>query len=183
MISRIAIPLTLGYLIGMASGFAPVPKTQVSSSASLHHLGSGAVTTTTTATTNVHHQSTTMHHSAAVSWSEYSPDDNATSRMMDLVVSVLTVLATALVNLLLDPSTPIVLASRSKKSKTNNKKGEVTKSKKGKAMSKENLPTKICVVCQRPFTWRKKWERCWDEVTCCSKACNAKRRSNYKAVA
>jgi hypothetical protein len=44
--------------------------------------------------------------------------------------------------------------------------------------SKSNLPEKICVVCGRPFTWRKKWERCWDEVTCCSKSCNAQRRSS-----
>ena len=43
-------------------------------------------------------------------------------------------------------------------------------------VKKENLPTKVCVVCQRPFTWRKKWERCWDEVTCCSKRCNAERK-------
>ena len=43
-------------------------------------------------------------------------------------------------------------------------------------VKKENLPTKACVVCQRPFTWRKKWERCWDEVTCCSKRCNTERR-------
>lgn len=41
---------------------------------------------------------------------------------------------------------------------------------------KENLPEKVCVSCGRPFTWRKKWERCWDEVTTCSKSCNAKRR-------
>merc|ERR1712232_1307517 len=47
----------------------------------------------------------------------------------------------------------------------------------GSAASKSNLPEKICVVCGRPFTWRKKWERCWDEVTCCSKKCNALRRS------
>jgi len=44
-------------------------------------------------------------------------------------------------------------------------------------VKKENLPSKICVVCERPYTWRKKWERCWDEVTTCSKGCNAKRRS------
>ena len=47
---------------------------------------------------------------------------------------------------------------------------------KEKKPSKSNLPEKICVVCGRPFTWRKKWERCWDEVTCCSKSCNAQRR-------
>ena len=41
-----------------------------------------------------------------------------------------------------------------------------------RGVKKENLPTKICVSCQRPFNWRKKWERCWDEVTTCSKSCN-----------
>jgi len=46
-----------------------------------------------------------------------------------------------------------------------------------RGVKKENLPTKTCVVCERPFTWRKKWENCWDEVTTCSKSCNAKRRS------
>ena len=45
-----------------------------------------------------------------------------------------------------------------------------------RGVKKENLPTKICVVCDRPFTWRKKWERCWDEVTTCSKSCNASRK-------
>ncbi|KAL7445009.1 hypothetical protein ACHAXH_009771 [Discostella pseudostelligera] len=48
---------------------------------------------------------------------------------------------------------------------------------KEKKPSKSNLPEKICAVCGRPFTWRKKWERCWDEVTCCSKSCNSQRRS------
>ncbi|MBI2729492.1 MAG: DUF2256 domain-containing protein [Sphingobacteriales bacterium] len=40
-----------------------------------------------------------------------------------------------------------------------------------KAVRKENLPQKICVVCQRPFTWRKKWEKVWDEVKYCSDRC------------
>jgi len=44
-------------------------------------------------------------------------------------------------------------------------------------VKKENLPSKVCVVCNRPFTWRKKWEKVWDEVTTCSKSCNKKRRS------
>ena len=43
-----------------------------------------------------------------------------------------------------------------------------------------NLPTKVCVVCNRPFTWRKKWENCWDEVKCCSKRCKSERKSNRK---
>lgn len=50
-------------------------------------------------------------------------------------------------------------------------------------MKKENLPTKTCVVCDRPFTWRKKWERCWDEVTTCSKSCNAARRREKQSGA
>ncbi|WP_404375338.1 DUF2256 domain-containing protein [Vreelandella aquamarina] len=36
---------------------------------------------------------------------------------------------------------------------------------------KQDLPQKECVQCQRPFTWRKKWARCWDEVRFCSKRC------------
>lgn len=41
----------------------------------------------------------------------------------------------------------------------------------GSRPKKGELPTKICVVCQRPFAWRKKWERCWDEVRYCSERC------------
>ena len=37
--------------------------------------------------------------------------------------------------------------------------------------TKSNLPSKDCVVCGRPFEWRKKWERCWDEVRYCSERC------------
>lgn len=33
------------------------------------------------------------------------------------------------------------------------------------------LPSKICVSCGRSFSWRKKWERDWDQVKFCSKAC------------
>jgi hypothetical protein len=49
-------------------------------------------------------------------------------------------------------------------------------SKMPRGVKKENLPSKVCVVCGRPFKWRKKWERCWDEVSTCSKSCNAQRR-------
>ncbi|MFN3800488.1 DUF2256 domain-containing protein [Belliella pelovolcani] len=38
-------------------------------------------------------------------------------------------------------------------------------------MKKSHLPTKVCPVCQRPFTWRKKWEKNWEEVKYCSKRC------------
>lgn len=32
-------------------------------------------------------------------------------------------------------------------------------------------PPKICASCGRPFTWRKKWERDWEQVRYCSDAC------------
>lgn len=37
--------------------------------------------------------------------------------------------------------------------------------------AKANLPEKICATCGRPFTWRKKWERDWDNVRHCSERC------------
>ena len=49
-----------------------------------------------------------------------------------------------------------------------------------RGVKKENLPSKVCLSCDRPFTWRKKWERCWDEVTTCSKSCNVKRRTGSR---
>ena len=33
------------------------------------------------------------------------------------------------------------------------------------------LPQKRCAACGRPFTWRKKWERCWDQLRYCSDRC------------
>jgi hypothetical protein len=41
----------------------------------------------------------------------------------------------------------------------------------GKAVRKQDLPEKLCPACRRPFTWRKKWERCWEEVVYCSQRC------------
>nr|WP_219928768.1 DUF2256 domain-containing protein [Flavobacterium pallidum] len=38
-------------------------------------------------------------------------------------------------------------------------------------MKKSELPSKICLCCQRPFSWRKKWEKVWDEVKYCSDRC------------
>ena len=40
---------------------------------------------------------------------------------------------------------------------------------------KQNLPTKVCPVCGRPFTWRKKWEKVWDEVKYCSDRCRRRK--------
>ncbi|MHA7833873.1 MAG: DUF2256 domain-containing protein [Algiphilus sp.] len=36
---------------------------------------------------------------------------------------------------------------------------------------------KICVVCQRPFEWRRKWADVWEEVRYCSERCRRQRRS------
>lgn len=38
---------------------------------------------------------------------------------------------------------------------------------------KADLPSKICLTCGRPFTWRKKWERDWDQVKYCSDRCRS----------
>ena len=38
---------------------------------------------------------------------------------------------------------------------------------------KADLPTKPCAACGRPFAWRKKWERVWEEVRFCSDRCRA----------
>lgn len=46
---------------------------------------------------------------------------------------------------------------------------------KGKMVRKGDLPQKICVTCGRPFTWRKKWEKVWDEVKYCSDRCRGSR--------
>ncbi|MFM7471044.1 MAG: DUF2256 domain-containing protein [Nodosilinea sp. LVE1205-7] len=46
-----------------------------------------------------------------------------------------------------------------------------------KQQLKANRPAKLCLVCQRPFTWRKKWANCWDEVKYCSERCRRDRQS------
>jgi hypothetical protein len=37
--------------------------------------------------------------------------------------------------------------------------------------NKSYLPSKICVSCKREFTWRKKWEKNWNEIKYCSDKC------------
>jgi hypothetical protein len=44
------------------------------------------------------------------------------------------------------------------------------------AHRKVHLPEKTCVICGRPFVWRKKWRDTWDAVTTCSERCNGERR-------
>ncbi|MEK9777785.1 MAG: DUF2256 domain-containing protein [Methylophilaceae bacterium] len=36
--------------------------------------------------------------------------------------------------------------------------------------------TKICLTCERPFEWRRKWKNCWDEVRHCSERCRRNKR-------
>ena len=47
-----------------------------------------------------------------------------------------------------------------------------------KKYTKSNLPTKTCIVCNRPFEYRKKWAKVWDEVKYCSDRCRGQRSSN-----
>ncbi|MFK0332758.1 DUF2256 domain-containing protein [Rhizobium sp. NPDC090275] len=48
-----------------------------------------------------------------------------------------------------------------------------------KRREKLHLPSKICPVCKRPFLWRKKWEKSWQNVKYCSERCrNARNARN-----
>jgi hypothetical protein len=40
-----------------------------------------------------------------------------------------------------------------------------------RGVAKSNLPQKPCQTCGRPFAWRKKWARDWEQVRYCSDAC------------
>ncbi|PZO06065.1 MAG: DUF2256 domain-containing protein [Alphaproteobacteria bacterium] len=44
---------------------------------------------------------------------------------------------------------------------------------KGLAPAKGDLPSKDCQACGRPFVWRAKWARDWDNVKFCSDRCRA----------
>lgn len=41
--------------------------------------------------------------------------------------------------------------------------------------NKAALPSKPCLACGRPMSWRKAWARNWDAVKYCSDACRARR--------
>jgi hypothetical protein len=43
-------------------------------------------------------------------------------------------------------------------------------------MTSVTRASKICATCGRPFSWRKKWERNWDEIRYCSSACRGKKK-------
>lgn len=42
-------------------------------------------------------------------------------------------------------------------------------------VKKQHLPQKLCAACNRPFTWRKKWARDWEQVRFCSEACKRRK--------
>ncbi|MBT8240851.1 MAG: DUF2256 and DUF3253 domain-containing protein [Acidimicrobiia bacterium] len=45
----------------------------------------------------------------------------------------------------------------------------------GRSTERVNLADKTCAVCGRRIEWRKKWERDWDSVRYCSKACRTRK--------
>lgn len=48
-----------------------------------------------------------------------------------------------------------------------------------KMKKKRDLPEKICPVCNRPYQWRKKWEKMWNEVIYCSDKCRKNRNKAH----
>lgn len=42
-----------------------------------------------------------------------------------------------------------------------------------KMRKRSDLPSKVCLRCGLPFSWRKKWERDWDNVKYCSDRCRS----------
>jgi hypothetical protein len=43
--------------------------------------------------------------------------------------------------------------------------------------NKASLPSKPCVVCGRPMSWRKAWAKNWEHVRYCSEACRKRKAS------
>lgn len=39
--------------------------------------------------------------------------------------------------------------------------------------NKSSLPSKVCLACGRVMTWRKSWEKNWDDVRYCSQRCRS----------
>jgi len=49
-----------------------------------------------------------------------------------------------------------------------------------KQRKKQDLPQKICANCERPFTWRKKWEKDWGNVKYCSERCRREAKNKRR---
>jgi len=54
--------------------------------------------------------------------------------------------------------------------------GEAAKPKRSRGLPPSLRPSKVCPVCGRPFSWRKKWADVWDQVLYCSDRCRNRRR-------
>lgn len=48
----------------------------------------------------------------------------------------------------------------------------------GKHVKKADLPGKVCKTCGKPFAWRKKWAKVWEEVKYCSERCREGRNGS-----
>ncbi|MBS0242134.1 MAG: DUF2256 domain-containing protein [Proteobacteria bacterium] len=48
--------------------------------------------------------------------------------------------------------------------------------------AKSELPAKTCATCSRPFAWRKKWTRDWENVRFCSERCRRGKGRGAAAV-
>jgi len=46
---------------------------------------------------------------------------------------------------------------------------------------KPHLPEKYCPICQRNFTWRKKWAKVWGQVRYCSERCRREARKQRRS--
>ncbi|OUU24067.1 MAG: DUF2256 domain-containing protein [Planctomycetia bacterium TMED53] len=51
-----------------------------------------------------------------------------------------------------------------------------------KQRKKSDFQQKVCLTCGRPFSWRKKWERNWDEVRYCSARCKSATPKKSKKI-
>ena len=61
--------------------------------------------------------------------------------------------------------------------------GVIMSGKIEKRFTPTTLPTKDCLTCGRPFSWRKKWERAWDEIKFCSGRCRRAKETATTAKA
>ncbi len=51
-----------------------------------------------------------------------------------------------------------------------------------RGVHKSDLPEKTCAQCGRPFTWRRKWARDWEQVRYCSKRCRSDARTSERTT-
>ncbi|MCH8551738.1 MAG: DUF2256 domain-containing protein [Natronospirillum sp.] len=50
-----------------------------------------------------------------------------------------------------------------------------------RSTDKADLPSRPCQTCGRPFSWRRKWARDWDQVRYCSDRCRRARPTASRA--